>query len=57
VPGAEEVYAGVVAAADAVQGKGIAAEGVEDGIFVVGSYVDCACLRERGARGVGEEGW
>jgi hypothetical protein len=56
VPGAYEVDACIVAAADSVQGEGEAPEGLLDCVFVVRAYVGCACQWERGPLCVGEEG-
>lgn len=56
VPGAHKIDAGVVAAADAVQGEGEAVEGLLDGVFVVRADVGGTGFREGDAIGVGEEG-
>lgn len=56
MPGTHEIDAGVVAAANAVQGEGGGAEGLLHGVFVVGALVDGAGFGEGGALGVGEEG-
>lgn len=56
VPGAHEIDAGVVAAADAVQGEGEPVEGLLDGVFVVRADVGGAGFGEGDAIGVGEEG-
>jgi hypothetical protein len=56
VPGADEVDAGVAAAARALEVEGKAAEGVLDGVFVVGAYIGRGGRGEAAASCVGEEG-
>jgi len=56
VPGAGEVDAGVAAAARALEVEGKAAEGVLDGVFVVGAYIGCGGRGEAAAGRMGEEG-
>lgn len=56
VPGPQEIDAGVVAAADAVQGEGEAAQGLLHEVFVVRAYVGCAGWGKCDALGVGEKG-
>lgn len=56
VPGANEIDAGIVTTADAVQREGKTTQAVQDGVLVVRSDVGCAgggetsslCVREKG---------
>lgn len=56
MPGADEVDAGVAAAARALEVESKAAEGVLDGVFVVGAYIGGGGGGEATASCVGEEG-
>lgn len=56
MPGADEVDAGVAAAARALEVEGKATEGVLDGVFVVGAYIGCGGRGEAAASRMGEEG-
>ena len=55
VPGAEVVDACVAAAAGALEVEGEAAQGVLDGVLVVGADISGGGWGEGGAVGVGEE--
>jgi hypothetical protein len=56
VPGADEVDAGVAAAACALEVEGKAAESALDDVFVVGAYIGRRGRGEAAAGRMGEEG-